>query len=36
MVDGIREEIWQRWFPKFLDAYRARLPPAATGRMQRD
>ena len=24
------ESFWQRWFPRLMDAYQARLPPAAT------
>lgn len=35
-LDETRDQFWQRWFPKFLDAYRARLPPAATGQIRRD
>lgn len=34
-LDETREGFWQRWSPKFLDAYRAKLPPAATGRTGR-
>ena len=35
-LDETRDQFWQRWFPRFLDAYRSRLPPAAMGRMRRD
>ena len=30
-LDESSEQFWQRWWPRFLDAYRAKLPPAATG-----
>ena len=30
-LDETSEQFWQRWWPRFLDAYRAKLPPAATG-----